>query len=73
MLLYIAYIGLQAPLSMKFSRQEQWSGLPFPTAVGCHLPDPGIEPTSFVSPALVCKFFPTWEAPYIIQTLSFCY
>ena len=28
MLLYIAYIGLQAPLSMKFSRQEQRSGLP---------------------------------------------
>ena len=71
--LYIACIGLQGPLSMKFSRQEQWRGLPFPTAVGCHLPDPGIEPTSVVSPELVGKFFPIWEAPYIIQTLLFCY
>ena len=34
----------QAPLSMKFSRQEYWSGLPFPPPG--HLPDPGIEPTS---------------------------
>ena len=34
----------QAPLSMEFSRQEYWSGLPFPTPVD--LPDPGIEPGS---------------------------
>ena len=34
----------QAPLSMQFSRQEYWSGLPFPTP-GDH-PDPGIEPKS---------------------------
>ena len=34
----------QAPLSMEFSRQEYWSGLPFPSP-GCLL-DPGIEPTS---------------------------
>ena len=33
-----------APLSMEFSRQEYWSGLPFPTLA--HLPDPGIEPGS---------------------------
>ena len=32
----------QAPLSMEFSRQEYWSGLPFPSPRG--LPDPGIEP-----------------------------
>ena len=32
----------QAPLSMGFSRQEYWSGLPFPSPGG--LPDPGIEP-----------------------------
>ena len=31
----------QAPLSMEFSRQEYWSGLPFPSS-GC-LPDPGIK------------------------------
>ena len=37
----------QAPLSMKFSRQEYWNGLPFPSPGG--LPDPGIE---FESPAL---------------------
>ena len=34
----------QAPLSMGFSRQDYWSGLPCPPPV--HLPDPGIEPTS---------------------------
>ena len=34
----------QAPLSMEFSRQEYWSGLPFPTLGD--LPDPGIEPGS---------------------------
>ena len=33
-----------APLSMEFSRQEYWSGLPFPSPG--HLPDPGIEPGS---------------------------
>ena len=34
----------QAPLSMGFSRQEYWSGLPFPSLGD--LPDPGIEPPS---------------------------
>ena len=34
----------QAPLSMGFSRQDYWSGLPCPPPV--HLPDAGIEPTS---------------------------
>ena len=34
----------QAPLSMGFSRQECWSGLPFPSPGD--LPDPGIEPGS---------------------------
>ena len=34
----------QAPLSMRFSRQEYWSGLPFPSPGD--LPDPGIEPRS---------------------------
>ena len=36
--------ALQAPLSMGFSRQEYWSGLPFPPSED--LPDPGIEPRS---------------------------
>ena len=35
---------------MEFSRQEYWSGLPFPTPGD--LPDPGIEPKSLTSPAL---------------------
>ena len=34
----------QTPLSMGFSRQEYWSGLPFPSPGD--LPDPGIEPRS---------------------------
>ena len=48
-------IAHKAPLSMAFSRQEYWSGLPFPTP--WDLPDPGIEPTSLVSPALAGRFF----------------
>jgi len=37
-------VAHQAPLSMGFSRQEYWSGLPFPSPGD--LLDPGIEPTS---------------------------
>ena len=37
-------VAYQAPLSMGFSRQEYWSGLPFPSPGD--LPDPGIEPGS---------------------------
>ena len=44
----------QAPLSMGFSRQEYWSGLPFPPPG--HLPDPGIKP---MSPTLAGGFFTT--------------
>ena len=40
----------QASLSMRFSRQKYWSGLPFPSSG--HLLDPGTEPESPVSPAL---------------------
>ena len=47
----------QASLSMEFSRQEHWSGLPFPTPG--HLPDPGVEPVSLASPALAGRFFTT--------------
>ena len=35
-------VAYQAPQSMKFSRQEYWSGLPFPSPGD--LPKPGIEP-----------------------------
>ena len=38
------YVAHQAPLSMEFSRQEYWSGLPCPSPGD--LPDPGIEPGS---------------------------
>ena len=37
-------VAYQAPPSMGFSRQECWSGLPFPSPGD--LPDPGIEPRS---------------------------
>ena len=43
-------IAHQDPLSMGFSRQEYWSALPCPPPG--HLPDPGIEPKSPVTPAL---------------------
>ena len=52
----------QAPLSLKFSRQEYWSGLPFPRLgclVGCHLLDLGIESVSLVFPVLAGRFFTT--------------
>ena len=47
----------QAPLSMGFSRQECWSGLPFPPPG--NLPDPGTKPASPVSPASAGRFFTT--------------
>ena len=56
-------IARQAPVSMEFSRQEYWSGLPCP-APG-DLPNPGTKPTSLTSPALAGGFFTiwaTWEA-----------
>ena len=45
----------QAPLSMGFSRQESWTGLPCPPPGD--LPNPGIKPSSLVSPALAGRFF----------------
>ena len=39
----------QTPLPMEFSRQEYWSGMPFPPPG--HLPDPGIKSASPASPA----------------------
>ena len=44
----------------EFSRQEYWSGLPFPTPGD--LPDPGIELVSLVSSALTGRFFTTSAA-----------
>ena len=48
------YIPCQTPLSMEFSRQEYWSGLPFPSPGD--LPDPGIKPRS---PALQTDSLPS--------------
>ena len=50
-------VACQAPLSVGFSQQYYWSGLPFPSPGD--FPDPGIEPTSH---ALAGKFF-TSEPP----------
>ena len=47
-------VAHQAPLSMGFSSQEYWSGLPLPTPGD--LPDPGIEPASLAPPALAGGF-----------------
>ena len=58
-------VAHQAPLSMRLSRQEYWSGFPFLSPR--NLPDPGIEPTSRLSPALAGGFLATaatWEACY---------
>ena len=46
-----------SPFSREFSRQEYWSGLPFPTPGD--LPHPGIESVSPTSLALVGRFFTT--------------
>ena len=50
-------VAYKAPLSMEFSRQEYWSGLPFPSPGD--LPDPRIEPGS---PALQADALPS-ESP----------
>ena len=54
-------IACQDPLTMGFSRQEYWSGLPFPSPRD--LPDPGIEPRY---PALQADSLLTelWGKPY---------
>ena len=56
-------IACQVPLTIEFSRQEYWSGLPCPPP--CDLSDPGIGPMSLSSLALAGGFFttsPTWVA-----------
>ena len=49
-------VAHQFPLSMRFSRQEYWSGLPFLSPA--HLPDPGIELMFPVSPTLQMDSLP---------------
>ena len=70
-------------LSMEFSRQAYWNGLPFLTPE--YLADPGIKPISFVSSELAARFFTTvppgkpmckikstsnWYLPWALATLS---
>ena len=56
-------VAHQAFLSMEFSRQEYWNGLPFLTPGD--RPNPGIKPASLASPALADSLYhcATWEAP----------
>ena len=61
-------VAHQAPLSMGFSGQAYWNGLPCPPPGD--LPNPGIKPISLMSPALAGRFFTTgatWEARTPLQ------
>ena len=61
-------VAPQAPLSMGFTRQEYWSGLP--CLLPGELPFPGIKPTSLMSPALEGRSFTTsitWEAQLMLS------
>ena len=60
-------VAHQAPLSMRFPRQEYWSVLPFPPPGD--LPDPGVEPSSLVSAALVGGFFTTLPIGKYYETI----
>ena len=72
-------IDRQTSLSMEFSRQEYWSGLPCPPPGD--LPDPGIKLASLLSPVLAGGFFTTsatWEAHFsvgcfLIVVMSECW
>ena len=57
----------KAPLPMEFSRQEHWSGLPFPPPGD--LPDSGTESAFHVSCVGRCILYhwATWEAPRLLQ------
>ena len=60
-------VAHQAPLSMGFSRQEYWSGLPFPSPVD--LPNPGIEPRS---PTLQAdSLLPELPGNYLLTSVFF--
>ena len=61
-------VAHQAPLSVEFSRQVYWSGLPFPSPGD--LPDPGIEPRSHTLKANSLPFEPP-EKPYYMQNTTF--
>ena len=66
-------ITYQAPLSIGFSRQEYWSGLPCPPLGD--IPNTGIELASLMSPALAGRFLTTsatWEDPCMYIHVSIC-
>ena len=54
-------VASQAPLSMEFSRQEHWNGLPFSTLRGI-FPTQGSNFPSLAYPALAVRFFTTSAA-----------
>ena len=60
----------QAPLSMGFSRQEPWNGLPCPPSGD--LSDPGIEPTSLMFPTLTGGFFTTIKTRMCCSVAQSC-
>ena len=67
-------VARQTPLSMGYSRQEYWSGLPCPPSGD--VPDAGIKSLSLMSPALVGRFFTTsavWKALLLSYLLSFSF
>ena len=64
------YLAHQAPLSMRFPRQEYWSGLPFPSPG--HLPNPGIKPGTQASSTLAGGFFTisaTWKTLWLLISI----
>ena len=61
--------GYQAPPSMEFSRQEYWSGLPFPSPGD--LPNPGIEPGSPSFQADALTFEPPGKVPSKMYSVVF--
>ena len=64
-------VACQASLSMGFSRQEHWSGLPFPSPGD--LPDSGIKPVCPRFPALAGEFFfLTTEPPMKVRVTQSC-
>ena len=64
-------VACQAPLSMEFSRQVHYSGLPLPSSGD--LPDPGTEPTTPESPALHVGSLPLHHLGSPILLLFFEY
>ena len=61
-------VACQASLSMKFSRQESWSKLPYPSPE--YILNPRSKPVSLTSPVLVGGFFTTSATNCSIQSLS---